>query len=67
MPPVTVTSLLAKFVDGSLSVNDIVAVSPLLRDEVLLEMATVGATVSIEIDGEEYLLMNETEVLAVLG
>jgi hypothetical protein len=42
-------------VEGSLSVNVIVAVSPMRSAVVLLEIATVGATVSIESDGVSWL------------
>ena len=49
MPPVAVTSLDEKVVDDSLSVKVMVAVSPLLRDDLLLVMEIVGATVSIVI------------------
>ena len=38
--------------EGSLSVNVIVAVSPALRADLLVATATVGATVSIEMDGD---------------
>ena len=51
VPPVTVTSPASKVVDSSLSVNVIVADSPLLSVALLLAMATVGATVSTEITG----------------
>ena len=49
VPPVVVTSLDVKVVDVSLSVNRMIAVSPLLRAALLAEIATVGAIVSIEI------------------
>ena len=52
VPPVTATSATAKSVAGSLRVKVMVAVSPLLRAALLEEMATVGATVSMEIGGE---------------
>lgn len=51
-PPVAVTSPAAKVVDASLSVNVMVAVSPLLSEALLLKIVTVGATVSIEMAGE---------------
>ena len=47
MPPVTVTSPTVKVVDGSLSVNDSVAVSPRLIADVLVVIEIVGAIVSI--------------------
>jgi hypothetical protein len=46
-----VTSLASKFADDSLNVNVSVAVWPLTSVGVLLEIATVGATVSIAIAG----------------
>ena len=48
MPPVTATSAAVKVVEVSLSLNVMVAVSPLLRVDVLLAMEMVGTTVSIE-------------------
>ena len=51
VPPVAVTSPTANVVEDSLSVNVIVAVSPIRSAAELLEIATVGATVSIESDG----------------
>ena len=51
VPPVAVTSPTANVVEGSLSVNVIVAVSPIRSAVALLEIAMVGATVSIESDG----------------
>ena len=49
VPPVAVTSPTANVVEGSLSVNVIVAVSPIRSAVALLEIAMVGAIVSIEI------------------
>ena len=50
-PPVTATSAAVKSVADSLSVKVMMAVSPLLRAALLLLIATVGATVSIVIEG----------------
>ena len=47
VPPVAATSARANVVEDSLSVNVIVAVSPIRSAAALLEIATVGATVSI--------------------
>ena len=52
VPPVAVTSLDEKSVDDSLSVNVTRAVSPLLREGLLVVIATVGAVVSMEIGAE---------------
>ena len=56
MPPETVTSTIAKSQDDSLNVNVIIAVSPLLRAALLLVITTVGATVSMEIDGDSVVM-----------
>jgi hypothetical protein len=52
LPPVAVTSPAANVIEGSLSVNLIVAVCPLRNVGVLDAIATVGATVSMTIAGE---------------
>ena len=57
VPPVAVTSAAANVVDDSLSVKVMVAVSPLLRAALLLVIVTVGATVSIVIDGVNTLVL----------
>ena len=51
VPPVTVTSAAVKSAEDSLSVKVRVVVSPLLRRALLEVMATVGSTVSMEIEG----------------
>ena len=47
MPPETVTSPFTNVVEGSLSVNVIVAVAPALRAALSLTIATVGAVTSM--------------------